>query len=99
MSLSVKIVDNETGEVYTDISDATCIMGAIARNGEDVNNVNTLHVQTKELAYVRCNRATIYYIMTALQRIIVDTHRRYPGIEHIGDILKMLKKMGGADGN
>jgi hypothetical protein len=32
MSLSVKIVDNETGKVLVDVSDATCVMGAIARN-------------------------------------------------------------------
>lgn len=98
MSLSVRIVDNDTGEAYVDIPNATCVMGAVSFVGEKDDQRSTFHVKTKQFAYVRCNLATIYHILTSLQQVIVNTQRKYPGIEKVGEILEFLKKRG-KDGN
>lgn len=94
MSLSVKIIDNDTGEVLVDTPNSVGLMGVVASNGEQHIAGKTEHIGVKSYAYVRCNRVAIYYMLEGLQKILIDTQRKYPNIERTGELLKLLSDTG-----
>lgn len=90
MSLSVKIIDNDTGEVLVDEPESIGVMGVVTTHGEQYVEGKTEHLGIKSFGYVRCNRVAIYHMLTGLQKVIVDTQTKYPGIEKIGERLKLM---------
>lgn len=105
MSLSVKIIDNETGEVFIDEPNCQGVMGAaIAPNRESSSIFNRSHTQC--FAYIRCNKIGIYHLFTGVQRILFDTQRKHPDLDEVAgtiakldELSEMIEKFGYKDGD
>lgn len=78
MSLSVKIIDNDTGRVLVDAPDSIGVMGVVATHGDQYVEGKTEHIWINSFGYVRCNSVAIYQMLTGLQKVMIDTQRRYP---------------------
>ena len=99
MSMAVRIIDTETGEVLLDVSDATCAMGVIVRNGEEHIPGEREHMVTKQFSYVRCNMVSLYRAITGLRGVIVATQTKFPKVNNVGEILNLLKGLDDEDGD
>lgn len=94
MSLSVKIIDNATGEVLVDEPECAAVAGAVAKFGEYNVFGKTHDTRVTSFSYIRGNTETIYHLLTALQKTMVAIQTRHPRAEKIGQMIEALRKQG-----
>lgn len=82
MSFSIKIVDNNTGEVGVEHTDARGIMCVVG-----------LSDCTRCVSMFRGNAIDLYGMVEALQHLLIQTNEKHPELDTVGKVIELKKTL------
>lgn len=82
MSFSIKITDNNTGEVLVDETEAKAIIGSVGCNSS-----------VGAMCFVRCSPSCLYRTVSGTQAILTKIGEDHPELMVIAEIAEKMNKV------